>query len=646
MKTTTAYIICNSFVFLAFLSFQTAHAQSKIHGSIIDINGKPISAANVLLLNSNNSSLVKGTVTNNAGIYYFDKIAIGKYFITSTYTGFEQDYSSLFHIITNHDDIDAGTIKLMQNDAVLKSVTVTAKKPLYEQKIDRLVINVENSITSAGNTALEVLERSPGVVVDHQNNAISMNGKDGVVLMINGKINHMPVAAVVQMLSGMSSGNIEKIELITTPPANFDAEGNAGYINIVLKANNNYGTNGSFSGSLGYGKGLVSEANFNFNHRKGKINFYGDLSYSRVKKPFPASIYTKVSNNGNITETYFTHHRIDTTKNFNGRLGLDYQLNNKTVFGALLYGYDNKYSQSENNENSILVNKQLDTMLKLSNYEINRWSNAGGNINMQHNFSEEEKLSLNLDYIFYTNYQPVHYYTSYYKGSGDFLRDETKRSGKSTPITFWIGAADYSKKLGKKVSIETGIKETRAMFTNDISLEEFIQTWITDTALSAKYKLNENYSAVYTSFNITVNKTTDAKIGLRYEYTNSNLGTQAIKNIVDRHYGNLFPTVFISHKINENNTINFAYSKRITRPTFNDLAPFTFYINANTLLTGNPALQASFANSVKADYTFKKYLLSLSFSKEHNAIGHFQPKADSVNNKIIYSAENLTNQKI
>src|SRR6266498_549151 len=330
MKTTTAYIICNSIVFLAFLSFQTVYAQSKIHGSVIDLNGKPIPSANVLLLNSADSSLVKGTVTNNAGIYYFDKIAIGKYFIASTYTGLEQHYTSLLHIITTHDDIEAGTLKLLQNNAVLTNVTVFAKKPLYEQKIDRLVINVENSITSAGNTALEVLERSPGVVVDHQNNSISMNGKDGVVLMINGKINYMPISAVVQLLSGMSAGNIEKIELITTPPANFDAAGNAGYINILLKADNNYGTNGSFSGSLGYGKGWVTEASFNFNHRKGKVNLYGDLSYSRIRKPFPASIYTKVSNNGNITETYFTHHRIDTTKNFNARLGLDYQLNNNT----------------------------------------------------------------------------------------------------------------------------------------------------------------------------------------------------------------------------------------------------------------------------------------------------------------------------
>lgn len=120
-----------------------------------------------------------------------------------------------------------------------------------------------------------------------------MNGKNGVVLMINGKISRMPLDAVVQMLNGMSAGNIEKIELITTPPANLDAEGNAGYINIVLKANNNFGTNGSWAATLGYGAGWVEEASANINHRNGKLNLYGGLSYSRMVKPFPFSLYSE-----------------------------------------------------------------------------------------------------------------------------------------------------------------------------------------------------------------------------------------------------------------------------------------------------------------------------------------------------------------
>jgi outer membrane receptor protein involved in Fe transport len=224
--------------------------------------------------------------------------------------------------------------------------------------------------------------------------------------------------------------------------------------------------------------------------------------------------------------------------------------------------------------------------------------------------------------------------------------DQYSRGGKLTPINFFVGAVDYSTKLGKKISMETGLKGTLSTFTNDISFERLIQnSWVKDQGLSAEYKLDEKYSAAYASFNISVNKKTDAKMGLRYEYTSSNLGTKDKKNIVDRQYGNLFPSFFISHKLNENNSINLSYSRRITRPTFNDLAPFTYFANPTTLLTGNPALQPAIANTIKTDYTYKQYYFSLSYSKEDRAITGFQPETDSVAGKIILAPQNLVNRK-
>jgi outer membrane receptor protein involved in Fe transport len=491
-----------------------------------------------------------------------------------------------------------------------------------------------------------VLERSPGVIVDRQNNTIAINGKDGVVVMINGKINHMPASAIIQWLNGMSANNIEKIELITTPPANLDAEGNAGYINVVLKQNNNYGTNGSLSGTLGYGRGWVSQAGMNINHRKGKINMYGDISYSRTKGPFVADLYSRISNAGDITETNFYGDRKDTIRNITGRFGLDWQTGAKTVAGILVSGYDNRYTQSEHNTSDILINGSLDTTIYHDNNEMNHWSNYTANLNLQHDFNENDKLLLNADYIHYYNNQPVNYNSSYYDKDGKFVYDQVFRSLKTTPMDFWVGAADYLKKINKNISLETGIKQTFSSFNNDISFERLIQdAWIKDDSLSAKYKMKEDYNAAYFSLDITVNSNTAIKAGLRYEYTNSNLGTDEIKNIVDRHYGDFFPTLFISHKLSGNSTVDFSYGRRINRPTFNDLAPFTYYINANTLITGNPSLQPSLTNNFKADYTFRQYLFSFSYSKEDNAIAAFQPHTDSVTNKVVWSAENLINQK-
>jgi hypothetical protein len=158
--------------------------------------------------------------------------------------------------------------------------------------------------------------------------------------------------------------------------------------------------------------------------------------------------------------------------------------------------------------------------------------------------------------------------------------------------------------------------------------------------------LNENYSAAYVSFDVSLNKKTDAKLGLRYEYTNSNLGTDSIKNIVDRHYGNLFPTVFLSHTLNENNKINFSFNTRINRPAFTDLAPFTYYLDSKTELTGNPALQPSLTNTIKGDYIFKSYLFSISYSVEKKAITGFQAEIDSTRLITILTPRNLENQKI
>ncbi len=621
-------------------------AQTNIHGKVIDVNSSPIAGVSVLLLQPADSSLVKGTVTDNTGNYIFEKIATGNYYIQFSHTGFSPHHTTTFRVPADGIDINNGIIKLEAANSALTNITVTATRPLYEQKPDRLTINVANSITAAGNTALQILERSPGVSVNRQSNTIAILGKEGVRVMINGKLNYMPVSAILQLLDGMSAGNIDRIDLITTPPANFDAEGNAGFINIVLKQNDNLGTNGTFSATMGYGQGWVTQASLNFNHRTKKLNIYGDFSYSRTKKPFTATGYRRVSNNGVIHGTYNELDRTDTTRFHNARLGLDYQLTRSTTIGILLTSNGRWYRQSELSTATFNLNGLLDTVVLSSNSELNNWQDYGININLQQQFKKGSTLSFNAYYLHYKNNQPFNYYSRYFDKTANFIYDEIYRNGKLTPLNFWIGALDYSGKLSKKISLEVGIKGTLADFTNELSFERLLQSkWTKDSSLSSIYTLKENYSAAYASLNITVSEKTTLKGGLRYEYTNSNLGTATEKNIIDRHYGKLFPTLFLSHKLNEKNSINFSFNSRITRPSFNDLAPFTYYVNRNNILTGNPALQPAIAHAVSIGYTFKKYLLQVSFTKEDNTITFFQPTVDSTSNITINKPENLDHQK-
>ena len=314
---------------LLLCSIFSLHAQSKIYGKVINDDGKPLANANVLLLNFKDSSLVKGQLTNEAGAYSFENIAGGRYLVSSTYTGFKNEYTAPFNTTTKQQNLDLGIIKLDETHVQLQEVTVAVKKPLYEQKIDRLVINVAEGITFAGSTALDVLERSPGVRVNRMNNALSINGKSGVIVMINGKRNYMDIAAVIQMLAGMPSNNIERIEIITTPPANFDAEGDAGIINIVLKSNNQFGTNGSYSLTAGYSKGEQNSASLNINHRKGKINLFGNYSVSRTRLRQVWDNYHAVTNGGKLLENFSDDKRHALASQHNGQAGIDYEISKK-----------------------------------------------------------------------------------------------------------------------------------------------------------------------------------------------------------------------------------------------------------------------------------------------------------------------------
>ncbi|MFI5131800.1 MAG: outer membrane beta-barrel protein [Chitinophagales bacterium] len=630
---------------LSLLGFANVYAQSSLRGTVMDAKGQPLANASVLLLNSTDSALVRGSVSLKDGEYGFSNIPPGSYIVSSTFAGLKQVYSNVINVTLNEEKkIDA--LRFAENEILLSTISVTAKKPLVEQKIDRMVINVAGSITAAGNSALEVLQRSPGITVDQQNNTLSMNGKSGVVVMINGRISRIPITSILQMLAGMSASNIEKIELITTPPANYDAEGNAGYINIVLKTNMQHGTNGSYSLTAGYGEGWVSSASLNFNHRKGKLNFYGDFSMSQRNYTQQFSFYRKVMNQSKSIESAVTSNRDIKTPNYAGRLGLDLELNKKTIIGALINAFDNRFSMTAQNINIIKVDNILDTIVKIANEEKHYLFNYGANFNIQHNFSSNEKLTANVDYIYYKDSNPVTYLNSYYDGNGAFRYDQRMRSSKQTPIKFWTFSVDYSRTLGKKINMEAGIKETISRFQNDVVVErENLNTWAKDPDLTASYGLKENISAAYSSFSVVFNENTNMKLGLRFEYTNSNLGSAVAKDIVDRHYGNLFPSFFISQKLDDNHSVNFSYNRRITRPTFNDMAPFVIFMDPGTFFSGNPALQPCISDAIKTDYIFKKFIFSLSYTYEADPITNFAPRIDPASNKQILAAENQKNQQ-
>jgi hypothetical protein len=620
-------------------------AQTRVSGRVNDNNSKPLSNASVLILNAKDSSMVKGAASDAAGEFAFTKVPAGKYLAVVSSASYADQYVPVFEVHVS--PVDLGNIILQPSSSELKSVVVSAKKPMFEQKIDRMVINVKNSITSAGGTVLEVLEKSPGVTVNRGSGAIALNGKDGVMVMINGKINYLPAESLVQVLNGMNAANVEKIELITTPPAKYDAAGNAGYINIVLVTNPDEGFNGSYNLSMGVGNGTYPKASVNFNYRKKKINLYGSYDYSRLAQIMVFSNYRKVEYNGNVLENSVTSNRDPYQRNHIARLGMDYSINKKTVMGVLVSGYNNKWEMDAVNTSENKKNGVLDTSILIKNHEINHKQHVMGNLNIQHRIREGDDVSINTDYLYYDDNNPTEYDNAYYDKSGNYMYSENTTSSKKTIINIWVSQVDYNKKINEKIRMEMGAKASFSKFTNDVLVQKEEQdVWVPDPRYTSKYYLKENISAAYVSMDLKMSEKTSFKGGLRYEYTNSNLGSDTEKDIVDRHYGKLFPTFYVSHKLNESNTINFSYNKRINRPSYTQLAPFLIFFDPKTFITGNPALQPAISNGVKLDYIFKKFVFTASYTHEDNTISRFQPDIDSVSNIMITAAQNLDYSKL
>ena len=252
-------------------------AKGKVSGQVLDSQNKILEFTTVTLLKAKDSTLVKGALGDANGRFEFENVHEGRYLVSVSQMGYQKFYSPAFSVVSA-DEIKMEVIQLKEASKELAEVKVVAAKPFIEQQLDKTVVNVENSIVSAGSTALEVLEKSPGITVD-SDGKISLKGKQAVLVMIDGKPTYMSATDLANYLRNMQASQMEKIEIMTNPPAKYDAAGNAGIINIRLKKNQNMGLNGSINGGLGYGRYMKENAGLNLNYRQGKMNVFGSYNF-------------------------------------------------------------------------------------------------------------------------------------------------------------------------------------------------------------------------------------------------------------------------------------------------------------------------------------------------------------------------------
>ncbi|MBK9013983.1 MAG: TonB-dependent receptor [Saprospiraceae bacterium] len=629
---------------LYFFCLSPTLAQSQLSGEVTDIRDHPLPGASVLLLNAADSSLAKGNVSNNDGTFRLEEINNGNYLLRVTMVGFA-DYQSAVFPLENAGSKSLPPVVLVEEASELKEVQVVAKKPFFEQKIDRMNINVAASSVNAGGNALAVLQRSPGVLVNKQSNSISMSGKSGVIIMINGKISQLPPDAIISLLEGMLADNIERIELIHTPPASFDAQGSAGVINIVLKQTADAGLNGGYSINGGYGKREKYGTSFNLNYRKNKLNLFGNYSLQFDHNPQVFTNYRGIRRDGDFIETDGRSIRAPDLYNQNARFGADFQLTPKTVVGVVGNYFDRYWDMAAENEILHRTNGVQDSTTRMFTNEINHWHSLAANFNVQHQFSDKQTLSFDADYIDYYIDNPSDYrfFTEYTDGgTGD---EQQLRVSKETPINIAVAKADYSQTFKKETQLEAGVKFAQSLFDNDVRVENLENDgWLADSMLTSRFKLTEDIAAAYSTISFKLNEKTDMKVGLRYEYTNTNLGSKEQPDVVDRQYGSWFPSVYLMRKINENQSINLSYSRRIFRPGFTQLAPWLIFYDPSTVSGGNPSLQPAFVHAVRADYRYKVFNLTVEYNKETESMRDI-PHVDVENNShFTYPVNNGSTQ--
>ena len=622
-------------------------AQSRVSGKVSDVNGAPLGFANILLQSAADSSFIKGEIALDDGTYTFKNVQPGEYFCEISMVGYPEEFTEIFQITGKSDVIDLGTV-MLDESLTLQTVEIIAKRAFLEQKIDRMVVNVSNSITNAGGNALQVLQRSPGVQINRMTKSISLVGKEGVIIMINGKISRIPQDAVVQMLEGMNSDNIDRIELIHTPPANFEAEGNAGIINIVLKSTGDEGLNGTYSLNAGRGRGNKYGGSVNFNFRKKATNLFGGYDRNYNLNPQVFTNYRGVYQGTDFLETDTRSDRPHTpTTGQNIRLGADFQLTKNTVLGVLTTFLDRDWYMEAVNHASYYKNGILESKITMPNTETNHARSYTGNINLTHKFSENQTLNFDADWVSYKINNPSQYDVNSIKASGIPESQYSLRIDKKTPIRIGVLKMDYTIDITKDIKLETGVKYTETGFHNDVIVDSsgVSQNYINLKEYTSFSTLDENVVGTFATFSAKLSDKTDIKGGLRYEYTNTNLSAVDEPNIVDRHYPSWFPSIFINHKITDKNSINLSYSRRITRPGLMQMAAFLVFSDPTTLLGGNPAIQPSFTNALKMDLTHNSMRLGLSYSIEKDPIGTV-PSVNAQTNRQVNTWQNLIDTKI
>jgi len=602
--------------------YVSGQVNGKVDLKVSDSTQKPLNGIFVQLMKVKDSSMALYTFTGQDGLAEFTNVKYDRYKIYISQVGYNNYFSAPFSVDSTHNEVSLPEITLQSQS--LKEVVVESKTPIIQHYADKTVVNVDQSALSAVGSIYDVLKRSPGIVID-QNENIIMHGKQSVMVMIDGRITPMSATDLANYLKGLPSESVDKIEFITSPSSKYDANGTAGIINIILKKNKAIGTNVAIH--AGYSQGIYPKTNdgFSFSERTKKVNIFSSYNYS----------YRGTSNDITLNSNYYNDGRQEgATRQYEtlklpiitnmARVGMDFYASDKTTIGFIADGGITQFNPSEST-----TTYEYDSLNRPASYNVtnsstpNKIYNYSGNLNLKHTFdSTGRELLVNLDYANYDNKGYQHVFTNYYN------LDNTIAAPASTLYGYLPGnldiysfKADYDGQFGKKGKLEAGIKSSYVTTDNSVMVYDGANASApVDTTQSNHFIYSENINAAYATYSRSLHKA-DLQLGLRAEQTISN-GDQVTTNQQFGHnFIQLFPTISLDDSLTADQQLGISATRRIDRPTYDQLNPFRIYINPTFYLQGNPYLIPQNAYSMQISDTYKqKYTLTLSYTHTLNAI--------------------------
>lgn len=629
-----------TFLFCWFLTLETFAQSKMIAGTVKDTKNEVIPGAIVKLLRAADSTMVTGEITDDKGKFQFSKFSNGVYFLAITAIGQNPYKSVLLTIDDAHSQVILPVILLLPAQNInLNEVVVKAKRPLIEQDIDKTIVHVESMISAATSNTLEVLEKTPGITLS-VNGEISLNGRAGVLVLIDGRATYMSGQDLAAYLKSIPGGVLDRIELIDNPSAKYDAAGNA-VINIRLKKNRAGGFTGSFS--AGYSQGRYGRNNdaLNLNYRYKKLNVFANLGYGFEKNYTDENWDRRFfdAQNALTSSVKLENDQVYKNKGLNGNLGLDYSVSENTTYGFQVnFNGSRRDGRLDYYSDYFNANHALVAVGTGNTVGGEKRKNLATNFNFVHKFGKKgREISGDVNYLNYNT-----------KGNqllDNFLYQPSDSSTTANRFIYLVPSdiniytlkVDYVQPFKNKSKLEAGFKSS--IVDNDNIVNYYNVTGTSeniDYGKSNHFKYHENLNAVYVNSQKSW-KRIGVQLGLRVENTQvvgNQLGNEEVAgNRFTKNYTRLFPSIFVHYKLDSlnKNALTFSLTRRISRPNYQLLNPFVFFRDKYSYTAGNSDLNPQYQYRFELKFTHKQFLrMGLSYNKFINTILNATDVRDSV----------------